>query len=131
MKSNTTGITMKNGTVKSGEFTYCRTPRVLKAYDSEYAIPVRTVEFEEKLKQAVNTISGTAAASTSDAVLAIREGIALFIGEDEVERIFPKDKLMELDVDEVLSFWQALNFEFNAAQNELLAKYRPAPNIRK
>ncbi|MGN1137083.1 MAG: hypothetical protein ACI4SF_12800 [Oscillospiraceae bacterium] len=128
MKSN---IQMKNGTVKSGEFTYCRTPRVLKAYGSEFTIPVRTVEFEEKLKQAVNTISGTAAASTSDAVLAIREGIALFIGEDEVERIFPKDKLMELDVDEVLSFWQALNFEFNAVQNELLAKYRPAPSIRR
>ena len=35
--------------VKSGEFTYSRTPRVLKAYGSEYTIPVRTVEFDEKL----------------------------------------------------------------------------------
>lgn len=126
MKSN---IQMKNGTVKSGEFTYSRTPRVLKAYDKEYAIPVRTVEFDEKLTQAANTISETA--TTSETVSAIREGISLFIGEDEVERIFPKDKLMELDVDEVLSFWQALNYELREAQNELLAKYRPAPNIRK
>ena len=126
MKSN---IQMKNGTVKSGEFTYCRTPRILKAYDKEYAIPVRTVEFDEKLTQAAKTISETA--TTSETVSAIREGIALFIGEEEVERIFPKDKLMELDVDEVLSFWQALNYELREAQNDLLSKYRPAPNIRK
>ena len=126
MKSN---IQMKNGTVKSGEFTYSRTPRVLKAYDSEYTIPVRTVEFDEKLTQAAKTISETA--TTSETVSAIREGISLFIGEDEVERIFPKEKLMELDVDEVLSFWQALNYELREAQNDLLSKYRPAPNIRK
>ena len=126
MKSN---IPMKNGTVKSGEFTYSRTPRVLKAYDKEYTIPVRTVEFDEKLTQAAKTISETA--TTSETVSAIREGISLFIGEDEVERIFPKEKLMELDVDEVLSFWQALNYELREAQNELLSKYRPAPNIRK
>lgn len=129
MKSNTNGITMKNGTVKSGEFTYCRTPRVLKAYGSEYTIPVRTTEFEEKLNQAADTISGTTTAS--DSVLAIREGIALFIGEEEVERIFPKEKLMELDVDEIISFWQALNYELKAAQNELLAKYRPSATVRR
>ena len=126
MKSN---ISMKNGTVKSGEFTYSRTPRVLKAYGSEYTIPVRTVEFDEKLTQAAKTISETA--TTSETVSAIREGVSLFIGEEEVERIFPKDKLMELDVDEVLSFWQALNYELREAQNDLLSKYRPAPNIRK
>lgn len=128
MKSN---IQMKNGTVKSGEFTYCRTPRVLKAYSSEYTIPVRTVEFDEKLTQAAKTISETATMSTSETVSAIREGISLFIGAEETERIFPKEKLPELDVDEVLSFWQALNFEMKQAQDELLSKYRPAPSIRR
>lgn len=129
MKSNTNSITMKNGTVKSGEFTYSRTPRVLKAYGSEYTIPVRTTEFEEKLAQSRNTISETVTAS--DSVSAIREGISLFIGADEVERIFPKDKLMEIDIDEILSFWYALNYEFNAAQNEMLAKYRPSATVRR
>ena len=128
MKSN---ISMKNGTVKSGEFTYCRTPRVLKAYGSEYTIPVRTVEFDEKLTQAAKTISETATMSTSETVSAIREGISLFIGADETERIFPKEKLMEIDVDEIISFWQALNFEMKQAQDELLSKYRPTPNIRR
>lgn len=129
MKSNTNGITMKNGTVKSGEFTYSRTPRVLKAYDREYTIPVRTVEFEEKLAQAGKTISETVTAS--DTVSAIREGLSLFIGAEEVERIFPKDKLMEIDVNEILSFWQALNYEMKQAQDELLSKYRPTPTIRR
>ena len=126
MKSN---IVMKDGTVKSGEFTYCRTPRVLKAYGKEYTIPVRTVEFEEQLNSVTKNIAETTA--TADTVCGIRESIALFIGADEVERIFPKEKLSELDVDEILAFWQALNYELKAAQNDLLAKYRPAPTIRR
>ncbi len=126
MKSN---ISMKNGTVKSGEFTYSRTPRVLKAYGSEYTIPVRTVEFDEKLTQAAKTISETA--TTSETVSAIREGISLFIGAEETERIFPKEKLMEIDVDEILSFWQALNFEMKQVQDELLSKYRPSATVRR
>lgn len=129
MKANTANITMNNGTVRSGEFKYERTPRVLKAYGTEFTIPVRTVEFEEKLEQANKTISATSTAS--DTITAIREGISLFIGADETERIFPKEKLMETDVDEVLAFWQALNLELKLAQDELLAKYRPAPTVRR
>lgn len=126
MKSN---VNMKNGTVKSGEFTYCRMPRKLKAYENEYTIPVRTVEFEEKLDCAAKKIAETD--NAYDTVLAVREGIALFIGAEEVEKHFPKEKLPELDVDEILGFWSALNFELREAQNELLAKYRPSPNIRR
>lgn len=129
MKANTANITMNNGTVRSGEFKYERASRALKAYGSEYTIPVRTVEFEEKLEQANKTISATPTAS--DTITAIREGIALFIGDEETERIFPKGKLMETDVDEVLAFWQALNLELKLAQDELLAKYRPAPTVRR
>lgn len=129
MKANTANITMNNGTVRSGEFKYERTPRVLKAYGTEFTIPVRTVEFEEKLEQANKTISATSTAS--DTITAIREGISLFIGAEETERIFPKGKLMKTDVDEVLAFWQALNLELKLAQDELLAKYRPAPTVRR
>lgn len=129
MKANTANITMNNGTVRSGEFKYERTPRVLKAYGTEFTIPVRTVEFEEKLEQAGRTLTGCKTAS--ETAQALREGVALFIGEVETERIFPKEKLMEIDVDELLGFWQALNLELKLAQDELLAKYRPAPTVRK
>ena len=128
MKANTP-IQMKNSTVKSGEFRYVRTPRTLKAYDKEFAIPVRTVEFEEKLEQAGKTLSECRTAA--ETAQALREGVALFVGEEETERIFPKEKLMEIDVDELLGFWQALNFELKLAQEEQLSKYRPAPTIRR
>lgn len=128
MKENTP-IQMKNGTVKSGEFRYVRTPRMLKAYDKEFAIPVRTVEFEERLEQAGKALSECKTAT--ETAQALREGISLFVGEEETERIFPKEKLMEIDVDELLGFWQALNYELKLAQEEQLAKYRPAPTIRR
>lgn len=128
MKANTP-IQMKNSTVKSGEFRYVRTPRTLKAYDKEFAIPVRTVEFEEKLEQAGKTLSECRTAA--ETAQALREGVALFVGEEETERIFPKEKLMEIDVDELLGFWQALNFELKLAQEEQLSKYRPTPTIRR
>ena len=128
MKANTP-IQMKNGTVKSGEFRYVRTPRTLKAYDKEFAIPVRTVEFEEKLEQAGKALSECRAAS--ETAQALREGISLFVGEEETERIFPKAELMSIDVDELLGFWQALNYELKLAQEEQLSKYRPASNIRR
>lgn len=128
MKANAP-IQMKNGTVKSGEFRYVRTPRMLKAYDKEFVIPVRTVEFEERLEQAGKTLSECKTAS--ETAQALREGVALFIGEEDTERIFSKEKLMEIDVDELLGFWQALNYELKLAQEEQLSKYRPASNIRR
>lgn len=126
MKSN---ISMNNGAVKSGEFKYERTPRTLKAYGTEFTIPVRTVEFEENLEQAVKSIS--AVSKASDTISAVREGVSLFIGEEETERIFPRAEIMSIDVDEILAFWQALNYELKLVQDELLAKYRPAPTIRR
>ena len=128
MKANTP-IQKKNGTVKSGEFRYVRTPRTLKAYDKEFAIPVRTVEFEEKLEQAGKTLSECRTAS--ETAQALREGVSLFIGEEDTECIFPKAELMSIDVDELLGFWQALNYELKLAQEEQLSKYRPASNIRR
>lgn len=124
MKAN-----IENGTVKSGEFRYAHTPRTLKAYGETFTIPVRTVDFEEKLNAARTSIGG--ALTTSDVIKEILKGIALFIGEASTEKIFPSEKLGELDVDEVMSFWQALNFELQRTQNEMLSRYRPAQNIRR
>ena len=125
MKSN---IDMTNAVVKSGKFSYARQSRKLAAYGTEYVIPVRTVEFAEKLDQSAKTIGSLT--TTSDTISAVCECIALFIGAEETEKIFPKAKLKELDVDEVLAFWQALNYELQRSQNELLAKYRPAQSVR-
>ncbi|MBP1560367.1 MAG: hypothetical protein J6C96_03880 [Oscillospiraceae bacterium] len=126
MKSNI--IPMQNGVVKSGEFSYVRKPRTLNAYGKTYEIPIKTVAFSDNLEDVRKEISNTS--STSESVTAIKKGIALFIGEDETERLFPEAKLQEIDVDEILGFWTALNFEMNRNQNELLARYSAAKTIR-
>lgn len=121
MKSNITN--MKNGVARSGEFSYTQTPRTLNAYGKEYPIPVRTTEFSDKLDVVRELINS--AKKTSETVNAMKEGIALFIGIDETERIFPNEKLNDIDVDEILGFWLALNFELSRSQNETIARYTP------
>lgn len=127
MKSNVPN--MQNGIVKAGEFSYTRKSRTLKAYGEEFAIPVKTVEFGDKL----DDIRGEIAKQTltSETVKYLKKGIALFIGSETVEKIYPEEKLMELDVDEVFGFWTALIFEFNRTQNELIARYSAANVIRR
>lgn len=127
MKSNVP--TMQNGVVKSGEFSYTRKSRTLKAYGEEFVIPVKTVELGDKL----DTIGAELAEAkiTSDVIHVTKKGIALFIGEEATEKLYPEEKFNELDVDEVIEFWSALNFELNRAQNERLARYAAAKAIRR
>ena len=120
MKSN---INMSSGVVKSGEFTYTRQPRKLKAYGKEFEIPVKTVDFADKLDEI--TSNTAKAAKSSDSIKEIRKGIVLFIGEEETEKIFPTEKLGDIDVDEIIGFWTALKFEQNKAGKEILARYQP------
>lgn len=127
MKSNI--IPMQNGVVKSGEFSYARKTRSLEAYGKTFEIPVKTVEFSDKLDEIGSEIAKQTL--TSETVKSIKKGIALFIGSEAVEKIYPEEKLMELDVDEVLGFWTALKFELNRTQNELIARYSAASVIRK
>ena len=110
--------TMQNGVVKSGEFSYTRKSRTLKAYGEEFVIPVKTVELGDKLDEIGAELAE--AKITSD-----------FIGEEATEKLYPEEKFNELDVDEVIEFWSALNFELNRAQNERLARYAAAKAIRR
>lgn len=119
MKSNVPK--MQNGTARSEEFSYIHKPRTLEAYGKEYTIPVKTVAFSDKLDEIRAAISESG--KTSDTVAAMKEGITLFIGAEETERIFPSDKVNEIDVDEILEFWFALNRELNRSQNELISRY--------
>lgn len=127
MKSN--APTMQNGVVKSGEFSYTRKSRTLKAYGEEFVIPVKTVELGDKLDEIGAELAE--AKITSDVIHVTKKGIALFIGEEATEKLYPEEKFNELDVDEVIEFWSALNFEFNRAQNERLARYAAAKAIRR
>lgn len=127
MRSNI--VPMQNGVVKAGEFSYTRQSRTLKAYGEEFVIPVKTVELGDKLDEIGAELAE--AKITSDVIHVTKKGIALFIGEEATEKLYPEEKFNELDVDEVIEFWSALNFELNRAQNERLARYAAAKAIRR
>ena len=119
MKSNI--IPMQDGVVKSGEFSFSRRAAKLKAYGGEFELPAKTVEFSDKLDAVRAEMLTTL--KTSDTVRSLKKGIVLFIGEEKTEKLFPDDKINELDPDEVLGFWSALNYELNRHQREIVAKY--------
>ncbi len=119
MKSNI--IPMQNGVVKSGEFSFSRRAAKLKAYGEEFELPAKTVEFSDKL-DAVR-VEMLTTLKTSDTVRSLKKGIVLFIGKEKTEKLFPDDKISELDPDEILGFWSALNYELNRHQREIVAKY--------
>lgn len=119
MKSNI--IPMQNGVVKSGEFSFTRRAAKLKAYGEEFELPAKTVEFADKLDAVRAEMLITSKAS--DTVRWLKKGIALFIGDEKTEKLFPDDKLGELDSDEIFGFWSALNYELNRHQREIVNKY--------
>lgn len=121
--------TMQNGIVKAGEFSYTRKSCTLKAYGEEFVIPVKTVEFGDKLDEVKDEIARQTL--TSETVRSLKKGIALFIGSEAVEKLYPEEKLPELEVDEILGFWSALIFELNRTQNEMIARYSAANIIRR
>lgn len=79
------------------------------------------MEFSDKLDAVRAEMLITS--KTSDTVRCLKDGIALFIGKEKTEKIFPDDKISELDPDEILGFWSALNYELNRHQREIVAKY--------
>ena len=119
MKSNI--IPMQNGVVKSGEFSYTRRAAKLKAYGEEFELPAKTVEFADKLDAVRAEMLITS--KTSDTVRFLKKGIALFIGEEKTEKLFPDDKLGVFDSVEIFGFWSALNYELNRHQREIVNKY--------
>lgn len=117
------------------KFEYKRENAVMEAYGKKYPIPTKTAA----LVDGINEIGKRLAVckNTLEVVKTTKEGIALFIGEEETDRIFPAPD-GEIDTDELSAFWLALNCESNKATKEIIEKYSPkpvteikTPNIRK
>ncbi len=119
MKSN---IKMTNSVVKYGEYAFVRKPVTVEAYGEKFELPVKTVDFCNKLDAISAEILKTT--KSSDTIRAAKKGIALYIGEEKTEQIFPEEKLGERDFDEISGFWMFLKHEQNAQQRELIALYR-------
>lgn len=112
------------------KFDYKPANAVMEAYGKKYPIPTKTAvlvdgvaDINKRLRECKNTF---------EIVKVTKEGIALFIGEAETNRIFSAPD-GEIDTDELSAFWFALNAESNRATKEIIEKYNPRPvgEIRK
>lgn len=106
------------------KFDYIRTAPVIEAYGQKYPIPTKTAvlvdgvaEIQKKLAACKNTV---------EVVQATKQGLALFIGENEVNRIFSAPD-NEIDTDELSALWLMFNEESNRATREVVAKYASKP----
>ena len=69
-------------------------------------------EIQKKLANCKNTV---------EVVQATKQGLALFIGEDDTA---PDN---EIDTDELSALWLMFNEKSNRAPREVIAKYAPKP----
>lgn len=111
------------------KFFYEKKPHTIEAYGKTYEIPTKTADVIDKLNAAGSAISS--AKTTVDVVKATKDGIAVFIGVGEADRLFPDSELNSIDTDEISAFWMFLKNESNRATMEILKRYSPNPVIKK
>lgn len=96
---------------KTVKFEYDSSPRTVEAYGKVYELPKKTVIFLDKILTVGREI--VYCKNTSAVIQKLKQGISYFIGEDETERIFPKENENTLDANELAQFWIFLNRELN------------------
>ena len=93
------------------KFEYDSSLRTVEAYGKVYELPKKTVIFLDKILTVGREI--VYCKNTSAVIQKLKQGISYFIGEDETERIFPKENENTLDANELAQFWIFLNRELN------------------
>lgn len=111
------------------EFVYKREIETVTAYGKDYPVPTMTISVHNKLNEVVKRINDSIKKDdTEENTKAMLDGIAVFIGEDEVKRIFPS--VDEADTDEVYAFWATLKKVCNDNTDAVIKKYTPNTYIR-
>lgn len=100
---------------------------MLEAYGKTFEIPTKTAYIVDAVMKVQKRITENGA-TAADQALAIRDGIALFIGEEAAEEIFPREHLINTaNTDEMTAFWLCLNDISNRETEAAIAKYSPKP----
>lgn len=108
-------------------FDYTRKPIEIEAYGKKYTLPIKTTKFNKQLAEVVLSFKG--AADVVDVAEKLKSGIALFIGKEETDRIYPN--VEDTPFDEMLKFWNFLNGAINEKEQEIIKnEYSPAPEIK-
>lgn len=104
------------------KFEYQPSNAFMEAYGKKYPIPTKTAALVDGVSAIQKKLDNSK--SALEAIRATKEGIALFIGEEETNRIFSAPD-SEIDGDELSAFWFALNAESNRATKEVIERYAP------
>lgn len=117
----------------------------LEAYGKVFEIPPKTAPLIDGIMEVNREISGGDIITETNTLIngktettvinppvkasvqvnALRKGIALFIGEEAAEDIFPRAELDKANVDEMSAFWFVLNEISNKETEAVIAKYAP------
>lgn len=98
----------------------------IEAYGKVFEIPPKTSPLVDGINE-VNKRIAAPNSSAADQVKAIRDGIALFIGEDAAEEIYPREQLDKINIDEISAFWFSCNNISNKETDAVITKYAPKP----
>lgn len=97
----------------------------IEAYGKKFIIPPKTAALVDGVMQ-ITARSGAKGATAAEQANALRDGIALFIGEKDAEEIFPRAVITEtVNLDEMSAFWFCLNEMSNKETEAVIAKYKP------
>ena len=113
--------------VDINNFSYERRYTKIHAYDRDFELPVRTGAFCDKQDEIDRRIADMSKPrSTGEIIDLIKEGIALYIGAEETERIFPNENRDGIDVDEITVFYKFLKDVSLRNLAEYSKKYAPS-----
>lgn len=104
------------------KFEYIKPKATVEAYGQTFEIPTKTIAVVDGINNAHKEIAETRGDAAKQ-VKAIKKGIAVFIGEEATEKLFPTNKEAEIDTDELSMFWLCLNRESNKLTQTLVDKY--------
>lgn len=108
-------------------FNYTRKPIEIEAYGKKYILPIKTTKFNKQLTDIV--LSFKSATDIVEIAEKLKNGITLFIGKDEADRIYPN--VEDVSFDEMLKFWNFLNTAINDKEQEIIKnEYSPTPEIK-
>lgn len=111
-------------------FDYKREVESVTAYGKDYPVPTMTISTYNKINETVSRINNSLNGNdVRENTLAMLDGIAFFIGEDEAKRIFPS--VDDVDTDEVFAFWSTLKKACDDNTRATIEKYGPNTVIRK
>lgn len=118
---------MNSNIVDINCFRYERRNTKINAYGKDYELPVRTGEFCDRQDEIDRRIADMSKfRSTGEIIDLIKEGIALYIGAEETERIFPNENRDGIDVDEITVFYKFLKDASLRNLAEYSKKYAPS-----